>query len=185
MPRKSTVKQLPPQILREVNRLLADDRHTLDQVVAHLRAMGVDDVSRSALHRHKQRFDEVAAKLRQSREVTETFVRELGASAQEGEQTRLLAEMVRSLVYDHLSGLVSGDGEADPKIIAQLARTLKELARASRLSQDYELKVREEAARETEARMTEAVDKIAGESSGPMTVAQMKERMLAVYRGEA
>jgi hypothetical protein len=150
MPRKSTIRQLPPQILKEVNRLLADDRHTLDQVVAHLRSMGVDDVSRSALHRHKQRFDEVAAKLRQSREVTETFVRELGASAQEGEQTRLLAEMVRSLVYDHLSGLVSGDGEADPKIIAQLARTLKELARASRLSQDYELKVREEAAREAE-----------------------------------
>lgn len=158
MARPSSVKLLSPEILAEVNRLLADGRHTLDDIVEHLRGLG-QEVSRSALGRHKQRFNAVAERLRQSREITATFVQELGESVMDGEQGRLLAEMVRGLVYEQLEARMTGEQEADPKAIAMLGRTLKELAHATRLSQDYEVKVREIAAREAAQRMEESAAK--------------------------
>uniref|UniRef100_UPI003AAB6E15 phage protein Gp27 family protein n=1 Tax=Bilophila wadsworthia TaxID=35833 RepID=UPI003AAB6E15 len=84
MGRKSSLRRLPPEILQEVNRLLSEGRATLAEILEHLRGMGVETVSLSALGRQKQRIDKVAAKLRQSREMTEALVREIGPSVVEG-----------------------------------------------------------------------------------------------------
>ena len=44
----STVRRLPAEILEEVNRLL-DQGQTLDSIISHLRGLGIDQISRSAL----------------------------------------------------------------------------------------------------------------------------------------
>lgn len=110
MGRKSSLRRLSPEILQEINRILSEGRLTLDELLEHLRGMGVDTISRSALGRQKQRIDKVAAKLRQSREIVDALVEKAGPSAAEGKQGRLLVQMLRKLVYDHLEAQLLGRG---------------------------------------------------------------------------
>ena len=152
MGRKSSLRRLPPEILQEVNRLLSEGRATLAEILEHLRGMGVETVSLSALGRQKQKIDKVAAKLRQSREIVDALVEKAGPSAAEGKQGRLLVQMLRKLVYDHLEAqLLEGeDGEGlDNQGVFFLAKSLKEMSQAARLEQDFEAKVRERVQKET------------------------------------
>lgn len=177
MGRKSSLRRLPPEILQEVNRLLSEGRFTLDEILEHLRGMGVETVSRSALGRQKQRIDKVAAKLRQSREVTASLVQELGANSTEGEQGRLLVETLRGMIYDHLEARIVEGELGDPKSFMALARTLKDMAQANRLDQDFEAKIRERVQKET-VRAVEDATREAGLSAE--TVEAIKSRILGV-----
>lgn len=184
MGRKSTLRRLPPEIQNEINRILSEGRLTLDELLEHLRGIGVEGVSRSALGRQKQKIDKVAAKLRQSREITSALVRELGEDSTAGEQGRLLVETLRGMVYDHLQERIDEGAPVDPKNLMTLARALKDMAQATRMSQDYELKLKEDARREAERKVEEAASRAAAQSAG-LTPEQALERMKAIYRGEA
>ncbi len=177
MGRKSSLRRLPPEILQEVNRLLSEGRFTLAEILEHLRGMGVETVSRSALGRQKQKIDRIAAKLRQSREMTETLVKEIGPSVVEGQQGRLLVQTLRDLVFDHLAARGEEGDLGDPKSLMALARTLKDMAQANRLDQDFETKVRERIQKET-VKAVEDVTREAGLSAE--TVEAIKSRILGV-----
>lgn len=177
MGRKSSLRRLPPEILQEVNRLLSEGRFTLAEILEHLRGMGVETVSRSALGRQKQKIDKIAAKLRQSREMTEALVKEIGPSVVEGQQGRLLVQTLRDLVFDHLAARVEEGDVDDPKALMALARTLKDMAQANRLDQDFEAKVRERVQKET-VRAVEDATREAGLSAE--TVEAIKSRILGV-----
>lgn len=181
MGRKSTLRRLPPEIQTEINRILSEGRLTLDELLEHLRGIGVEGVSRSALGRQKQKIDKMAAKLRQSREMAEALVREVGPSAAEGEQGRLLVQALRGLVMDHLANL---EEDADPKSFMAIARALKDMAQANRLDQDFEARVRERIQREAEKKLDDATARAAAESAG-LTPEEALERVRAIYRGEA
>lgn len=177
MGRKSSLRRLPPEVLQEVNRILSEGRLTLDELLEHLRGMGVETVSRSALGRQKQRIDKVAAKLRQSREITASLVQELGANSTEGEQGRLLVETLRGMIYDHLEARIMEGELGDPKSFMALARTLKDMAQANRLDQDFEAKVRERVQKET----VKAVEDSAREAGlSAETVEAIKSRILGI-----
>lgn len=181
MGRKSTVQRLQPEILKEVNKLLSEGRATLDEILAHLRKLGVEDVSRSALGRHRQQFEKVAAKLRQGREMTEALVRDLGPNATEGKQGRVLVEMLRNLVYDYL--ITQEEGAApDPKTLQSLSRTAKELSQALRLDQDFEIKIRERVEKETLSKLDDAAKQAGCEAMHPKAAF---EHIKLIYRGEA
>ena len=177
MGRKSSLRRLPPEILQEVNRLLSEGRFTLAEILEHLRGMGIETVSRSALGRQKQKIDKIAAKLRQSREMTEALVKEIGPSVVEGQQGRLLVQTLRDLVFDHLAARVEEGDVDDPKALMALARTLKDMAQANRLDQDFEAKVRERVQKET-VKAVEDVTREAGLSAE--TVEAIKSRILGV-----
>ena len=177
MGRKSSLRRLSPEVLQEINRILSEGRLTLDELLEHLRGMGVDTISRSALGRQKQRIDKVAAKLRQSREMTEALVREIGPSVAEGQQGRLLVQTLRDLVFDHLAARVEEGDVDDPKALMALARTLKDMAQANRLDQDFEAKVRERVQKET----VKAVENPAREAGlSADTVEAIKGRILGI-----
>lgn len=181
MGRKSSLRRLSPEILQEINRILSEGRLTLDELLEHLRGMGVDTISRSALGRQKQRIDKVAAKLRQSREIVDALVEKAGPSARRrGNQGRLLVQMLRKLVYDHLEAqLLEGeDGEGlDNQGVFFLAKSLKEMSQAARLEQDFEAKVRERVQKET----VKAVEDSAREAGlSAETVEAIKGRILGI-----
>lgn len=159
MGRHSKVEKLPKELRAEVDRLLMA-RHSLDEIVAHLRKLGDETVSRSALGRYKQSFDQVAAKLRESREVVDALVSEIGPDATEGKHGRLLVEVLRKLVFDHLTGCLTGDDGEPPN--AQefffLAKALKEMSQSTRLDQDFESKIREQVRKEAQAEMKAKLD---------------------------
>ena len=181
MSRQSTVKKLPAQIRKELDRLLAGGAHTLDQVVEHLRQLGAP-VSRSAVGRYSQEFEEVAAHIRESREIASAFARELG-EVPEGDMGRVLIEIVHRLVFK--AGVAKlRDGDAiDAVDAARLAKAIKDLAAGSKIGVDMEIKIREQAAAEAAkeaAGAAEAVGREKGLSAD--TVEEIKSRILGIKR---
>jgi hypothetical protein len=195
MPRKSSILRLKPEMRELIGTLL--ERHTLDEVMEHLQQLNEPpEVSRSALGRYKQRLDKVGEQLRRSREVAEALVQKLG-NAPESKALRLNVELMHGLFLDLALKAQeaidnSEDGEGKGVILAPmdamlLSKALDHLARASK--QDAELvgKIREQAAKEAQAKLDKAVDAATGEAKrdAALTPAQILERVKAIYRGEA
>ena len=143
MARRSSIKTLPREILAEVNRLLIEGVATLDEIIAHLKRLE-HPRSRSALGRYKKRFDRVAARVCQSREMAEALVKELGPATAEGKTGRMLVEILQNLTFNHLLNRVEGEDDASAKDLMTLSRALKEMAAAGKLDVDREVAIRKE-----------------------------------------
>ncbi|MCA1973376.1 MAG: DUF3486 family protein [Caenispirillum sp.] len=164
-PKPKIETELGEKDLAEFRRLLATGRLTIDGLTLWLEGRGYQ-ISRSAVGRYAQNFEEVAAKLRQSRQVTDALVAELGDAAAQGKQGRLLVEMGRTLVFDLMMKLHSAeDGETiDTKDVQQLGKGIAELAKALRYDQDFEIKVREEVRRQEQAKAAKVATGVAKEA---------------------
>lgn len=176
MGRKSSIRLLPDELRTELDRLLADGRHTIAEVTAHLRGLGAG-VSRSAVHRYSQDFEKVAQDIRLAREMAQAIGRELEA-VPDGDSGRLAIESLQALLLRARMQLASGD-ELDVAALAQLSRAAKDLQSALKSNVDVELKVRERAAREA-ADAAEQVAVEQGLSAG--TVDAIKERILGIAK---
>ena len=180
MPRKSSVRKLPKEFRSEVDRLLRDGRHTLDEILAHLRTLGNGDISRSALGRYKKDFDTVAKRLRESREVVEQLTVELGPQVTEGRHGRLLVESLRALTFDVLLPKLHGE-ETDTKELFFLAQSIKAMSQAARQDQDFETKIREQAAAEAKRSAASAAEDVGREQGlSAQTVEAIKASILGV-----
>jgi hypothetical protein len=159
----STVKRLPREIREEIHRLL-DTGQTLDAIVGHLRGLGVNEVSRSALGRYKKNFDAVVERVRRSREIADVLVRQFGHE-DESKAMRANIEMMHGIVSDMLMQVGDGeneDGEGrpvllEPKAAHDLAKALDHLARAKKTDQEAIIRIREEATKEATQKAAEAV----------------------------
>ena len=157
MPRKSSIKRLPPTLRKEIDKLLADGRHTIDQIVAHLRSLGAD-VSRSSVGRYSKQFDIVAAKMRESREIAAAFARELG-EVPEGDTGQILVEIMRNVVFKLALNANENDDGVDVKDVMRLAKSIKDLSSASKTGVETEAKIREQARKEALEAAAQAVEK--------------------------
>lgn len=181
MGKKSSIKTLPDKILNQVNFMLGEKGWKIDQVVAYLEEAG-HPRSRSALGRYKQNLDQVASKLRESREITDALARELGDAATQGKQGRLLVEMARSVVFDLLIKLQEAENAAiDSKDVAMLGKGLAEMAKALRYDQDFETKIREQAMQEAKTQAADAAANVAQQQGlNSDQVAFLRSRILGV-----
>lgn len=186
MPRQGKVRRLPESLREQLHSML-DAGHTLDEISAHLKALGAD-VSRTGIWRYKQQVDKVAARLRESRQMAEAIMERMGAEAATGKSGDALIQMLTTLTSDYMIRRLD-DPEAEIEIseIRSLARAVRERAQAARATQDYLEKVREESRKAEECKMREAVEQAAGDagSLGSMSAEEVFERIRAVYRGEA
>lgn len=148
--------------LAEFRRLLSTGRLSIDGLTTWLEGKGYE-ISRSAVGRYSQNFERIAARLRQSREVTTALVAELGDSASQGKQGRLLVEMARALVFDMISKIDSGE-DLETKDVMMLGKGLAEMGKALRLDQDFEDKVREQVTQEERKKAAAAVTTAAKEA---------------------
>jgi len=155
MPRKSTVRRLPPELREQIGALI-DQGRTLDEITAHLNQLGAE-VSRSALGRYKQHLDKVGDKLRRSREVAEALIAKLG-TAPESKALRLNVELMHGVLMDlALNANDEGEGDrkgepAEGKPVALepmgamlLSKALDHLSRASKADAELVGKIREQA----------------------------------------
>lgn len=187
MPVKSTIRTLPKQVLERLNFLIGENALTVDALTEWLDAQG-HPRSRSAVHRHAQKINQVAARLRESREVTDAVVAELGDAATQGKQGRLLVEMTRSLVFDLLVKLQPGEDDdgrpdLDAKDVAMLGKGLAELGRALRFDQDFEEKIRSRAEAEARASAAEVAAGAAKEGGlSDDTVQLIRSRILGLVK---
>lgn len=176
MARRSSIRKLPPELRAEIDRLLTDGRHTLREITDHLRSMGAE-VSKSAVHRYSQEFEDVAKDIRIAREMAQAIGREL-EDATEGDAGRLGIESLQALLF-RARAQIASSGEIEIGDFEKLARAAKDLQAAWKSNVDTELKVRERAARDAAKVAEEAA--VESGLSAP-TVELIKARILGIAK---
>ena len=181
MGRRSSIHRLDPKIVAEINSLLERGR-TLDEILSALRNIGVSEVSRSALGRYKQSYDEIIASVRESRQVAEVLVKEFGTDT-EPKAMRANIEMLQALV-SRLGREITRGETLDVKQIAILSGALESLGRASKTDVEMMTKIREEARREMKAKLDQAVEDVTRnpENAG-LSPEELKAKLLEAYGG--
>lgn len=173
MPRKSSVARLSPDLRRQIDKALTDGRMTLDELHAFVAgkcaAAGADAPSRTALWRYSTNFSAAAQVMRENRDMARALAQELGAESVEGEQGRLLVEMLRGLVYRTMQErMTEPDAKFDPAEVDKIARSLKNLSQAMSLEADFAKRIKDEARREAQAQIRDRIKELG-------TAAELKE----------
>lgn len=141
MTRPSTITTLPPEVRADLDKRLAEGRFTLDTLVDFLADQG-HAISRSALGRYSRQFNDVAQKLRESREIAAAFAKELGAVPND-EMGQMLVEMVHTLAFKaSLARTKEENDDISTKDVSLLARALKDLAGSKQISAKLALEIR-------------------------------------------
>ncbi len=164
MPTPSTIDRLPEDILLQLQQLLQDPRVTQLDATAKinkvLEAEGHPErISKSAVNRYAVKMEEVGAKLRQSREVAQMFISQVGAAPQ-GQTGLLINEMLRSMAFELSLKMQEADVE-DPEAMSATIGQLKNLALTmQRLEQSATINVKRESEIRKQA-VEQAADKAA------------------------
>jgi len=128
MARKSSIQALPEELLAELEALWGSGRYTLDQMVERLRAMGAE-VSRSALGRQTQKWDERLARIRTAREMSRAWKAAI-AEDPEGDVSRILGEQLNIMAFDLTERLDNDElGLKDMAALAKMARDLAQMGK--------------------------------------------------------
>jgi DNA-binding transcriptional MerR regulator len=184
--RPSTIDRLDPEIRDLIGKLRIDKGYTIDEIRDQLEKMLAEELlpSRSALGRHVKSLEEIGAQLRQSREVANALVAQVG-DAPEDRVADLNIELMHSVIL-RLVTATNDDGDGAPvtfgaEDVMFLTRSLQALAGARKTNADMILKTREAAKKEAAA----AVDAIAKESPAAAgltaeTVDVIKRRIMGI-----
>ena len=137
MGRKSSVARMDPAARKYLEKLLREDRHTLDELLAALREkFPAADVSRSGLHRYRASLEEMMGRMREIDTAATALVSELGEGV--GDKAgALLAQAVTTLATN--AALNAHGEDVSIKEVAELARA----ARAAMQARTKSLKERE------------------------------------------
>jgi len=176
MAKPSSIRDLPDSIRSQIDFMISEGKWTIDQIVDYLSEAG-HPKSRSAVGRYKKNLDQVASKLRQSREITDALVKEVGEKTVDGQQGRLLVEMMRSIVFDFLSNTMESEKEVEPQDFMFLAKSMESMSKANQFDLDFEMKIAKKYADEA----AKKVDKIAKQKGISADVRDaIKESILGV-----
>lgn len=164
--RPSSIDKLDPEVRDLIGKLRIDKGWTIDEIRAQLEKMlaGEHLPSRSALGRHVKSIEQVGAQLRQSREVAQALISQVG-DAPEDRVADLNIELMHSMILRLVTATDDeGDGQPitlDAEQTMFMARSLQALASARKTNADTILKAREAATREA-AKKVDAAGKAKG-----------------------
>lgn len=156
MARKSAIRKLPAEQRKYVEKLLREDRLTLDEMLAAIRAQfpTADVPSRSSLGRYKQAVDAIAERIRGQREVARVWVAELGENPDD-KSGELLVQTITALANDVALRAANSD-EVDAADVSRLARIVNQLSDASARTLKTRKAMRAEALQDVKAVAKEA-----------------------------
>lgn len=138
MGRKSSIARLEPTARKHLEKLLREDRLTLDELLAEMREKFPSaDVSRSGIHRYRAGFDEMVGRMREIETAAGALVDELGDGV--GDKAgALLAQAVTTLATNAALN-AHGSEKVSIKEVSELARA----ARAAMQARTMSIKERE------------------------------------------
>lgn len=184
MGRKSTIEQMPADILEQLQALLRDPRVSQFEATAEinqiLAANGEQTVSKSAVNRYSQKLDKVGKRLQDSREMAKVWIGKLGAAPQ-GEVGKLLNEIIRTLAFETTMNMAEDEEPVSPKMLAQLALAVQRLedSATKNLKRDEEIKKQARAQAAEEA--AEQAGQAAKEAGLTVEAAKLiKDRVLGI-----
>lgn len=156
----SSIDRLPPEVKELIGRLRADGR-TLDEILAKLHELDAE-ISRSALGRHVKKLADVAAQLRQSREIATSLATQFGDEP-DNRLARLNLEFMHGAILRLVTATAEGeDGEVqpvtfNPEEVMFLSRSMQALAGAEKSNMERTLKLKAEFAKEAVKKLDTAV----------------------------
>jgi hypothetical protein len=167
MGRRSRVFALPEPVRRVVDQLINSGRYTLDDVLAHLRKLAaegqVDESqipSRSAVGRYSKRASDVAARLREAREVAGSVVEQIGVDPT-GDVGMLTMQMLHTIAFQTLETMTDAEKAAAPRDLMFLAKAIRDLQGAGKTGYEHRKAIREEARTEAVAQAQKIVETVA------------------------
>ena len=179
MARKSSVKALPDGVVKAINFQLQKERLTLDDLVDWLRREHGFEISRSALGRYSKEYSDLRAELTKTREIAESFARELGPENVSGKQGALLVEMMHSMLMRFMQDELTPGGPLDEdkqaltsKNFMELCRSIKDISQANRFNQDFQDKLRAQIIQEERDRALQKTAALEKEISGTGATAE-------------
>jgi len=142
MGKKSSITQQPDHIREAVDRAIREQRATIDDIVSLINAMG-GEASRSAVGRYVKSANEQMEQYRKAQEVAKVWIGRLEENP-EGDVGRLLSEMLRTVAWQTIGSM---DGESDNAAmeIMLLAKAIKDMAGADKVTMESALRIRQEA----------------------------------------
>jgi len=184
MPPKHTIKYLDSGTRRRIDEFLAAEGRSVDEFLDFLRDDIGLDISRSSAHRYLQNYEQVAHRMRESREMAAALCQEMGPAAEQGRTGELIREIMQNLVFDHLLKRQQDGETGQPKDLLNLAGAINELSRAQKTDTDRIAKERAEARAEAKREAAEQLDQASrASSSGGLSadaVARLRKDFLGV-----
>ena len=159
MGRKNTIARLPPEVKRHIERLLREDRLTLDEMLDNIRAHfpGGEMPSRSGLHRYKASFEELAGRMREIETAATVLVDELGEGV--GDKAGALLTQAVTTLAANVALRANENDDISIKEVGELARAARSAMQARTMSlkerQDIERLARERLLAEQEEKLQE------------------------------
>lgn len=176
MARLSKVDRLPAEIREEIGRLREQGR-TIDEILSHLRSLGVEEISRSGLGRHVQDIDAIGEEIRRSRAVAEGLVERLG-EGREDRTARLNIELMQSLLLRMAAAEArKAEISLSPQEAMFFTRALANLSGAAKADSERELRQRRELAKE----MAERLEREVSEAGGAVTPERLRQVVRQAY----
>ncbi|WP_420553988.1 DUF3486 family protein [Neptuniibacter marinus] len=135
-PGRSSIARLPAEIKTHIERLLIDDRLTLDELIADLQAtfpQHSDELpSRSAVHRYGQKLERRLSAIRASTEAAKIIRNHAGD--REDARSEALTAMIQSELFESIMALQEADDMEPAARIGLLADAAKNIATLTRSS---------------------------------------------------
>lgn len=172
MGRKSSIDALPPDILKQLQALLADPRMTQLEITAQINELlidrGEEPISKSAVGRFAQRMDVVGKRLQEQHQIADMWIGKFGRVPQ-GQIGQLIIQMVQGLAFDaglklSEAGVTDEEMPATVKMLKDISMTIERTERASSMNAKREKEIRAEE-REQAASAAEKVAKAGGLST--------------------
>lgn len=175
MGRKSSIKQLDPRIREAVDGAIRDGRATIDELVDLIEQQG-GEASRSAVGRYVRNATQQMEKFRQAKEIAKVWVGKIEEDP-DGDMGRMLSEMLRTVAWQTIGNFDESESGASAGELMFVAKAIKELAQADKISADRELKIRQEVAKKAAATVEQAAT-AAGYSAD--TIGVIKKEILGI-----
>ncbi|AGG89915.1 phage protein Gp27 family protein [Rhodanobacter denitrificans] len=170
MPRASTIKRLPDEQRRYLEKLIREDRHTLDEILAQVRERfpAAQVPSRSAVGRYSQQVNELAGRMRDIQAASTALVTELGEDPND-RAGQLLVQAVTTLATDAALKAQNADDGVSIKQIGELARGARAVLQARKMSLAERQEIARLAREQLQAEQAEALKGVV--QAGGMTAA--------------
>lgn len=150
MGRRLKVTRLPAAVREEIDRLIRDGR-TLDEIVAHLRALPLQPEElpgRTSVHRYRKQFEKTVAHVRDTQAIAGQLLTQFGEDPN-GLRGKALLEMLKAIAFQVLSTRIGEDGEATPvkaTDFAALAKGLRDITLSAKTHEEIDRAIRQELA---------------------------------------
>ncbi len=136
MPRASSIKRLPQDQRRYLEKLLREDVYTLDEILGLVRAQFPEAAppSRSALGRYSQNLSELAGRMRDIQAAGTALVSELGEDPNDRAGQLLVQAVTTLATHAALKATNSDADDLSIKEIGMLARGARSVLEARKMS---------------------------------------------------